>query len=181
MTQGPRAEPFVIGFVGRSGAGKTTLAAAVAAELVGRGRRVAALKDAHHGVDLDRPGKDTWRYREAGAQRVILRTAERWAVMAETQQGPASVEALLALAGDAEIILVEGFKREGAFPRIEVRRREASSEPPLFAREGREQLAAVATDFDEPAFAGAPRLDVNDPKAVADFIEGLASSSRLRA
>ena len=84
-----RKKPFAVGFIGRSGSGKTTLAEKVLAELVRRGRRVSAIKDAHHGIDLDRPGKDTWRYREAGASRVILRTAERWAVMSETPGGPA--------------------------------------------------------------------------------------------
>lgn len=173
---------FVIGFVGRSGAGKTTLATAVARELVRRGRRVAALKDAHHGIDLDRPGKDTWRYREAGAMRVILRTAERWAVMGETPGGAEPVGNLLALAGDAEIVLVEGFKHEGRFPRIEVRRRAASREPPLLgadaAPEARAGLVAVATDFEEPGFEGTPRLDVDDPAAVADFIEALERRER---
>ena len=170
-------QPFVIGFVGRSGAGKTTLASQVAKELVSRGWRVVALKDAHHGIDLDRPGKDTWRYREAGAMRVILRTAERWAVMSETPQGATPVEELLKLAGDAEIVLVEGFKHEGAFPRIEVRRQAVANEPPLFGsnapQEARAKLVAVATDFDEPEFVGTKKLDVNDPKAVADFIESM--------
>lgn len=174
MTQGKK--PFAVGFIGRSGSGKTTLSEKVLAELVRRGRRVAAIKDAHHGVDLDRPGKDTWRYREAGASRVILRTAERWAVMSETPEGPVSIEELISLAGEADIILIEGFKHEGSFPRIEVRRREAANEPPLAERGGLQNPpVAVATDFDEPGFEGIPRLSLNDPQAVADFIEDLMS------
>lgn len=171
--------PFALGFIGRSGSGKTTLAEKVLAELVRRGRKVAALKDAHHGIDLDRPGKDTWRYREAGASRVILRTAERWAVMAETPEKPASVDELIELAGDADILLIEGFKHEGSFPRIEVRRREAAGEPPLISCGGLDAPpVAVATDFDEPEFKGIPQLSVNDPQAVADFIEALIERSR---
>ena len=177
MTAASRsATPFVVGFIGRSGSGKTTLAEAVLRRLVARGWVVAALKDAHHGVDLDRPGKDTWRYREAGASRVVLRTAERWAVLVETPRAPASVEALIAETGEADIVLVEGFKHEGSFPRIEVRRRAAAAEPPL-ALEGA-QPAAVATDFEEPGLEGVPRLDVNDPDAVADFIEALLRAAR---
>ena len=80
-------KPFVMGFIGRSGSGKTTLAAAVLRILAARGWRVCAVKDAHHHIDLDTPGKDTWRYRESGASRVILRTPERWAVLTETPEG----------------------------------------------------------------------------------------------
>lgn len=169
------ARPFAVGFVGRSGSGKTTLASAVLRILAGRGWRVAALKDAHHQIDLDTPGKDTWTYREAGATRVILRTPERWAVMAETPAEPASIDDLLREAGDADFILVEGFKREGRFPKIEVRRSAAASAPPLIREIG--QVIAVASDFDEPEFAGLPHLDVNAPEAVADFIEALAKSA----
>ena len=179
MTQGKK--PFAVGFIGRSGSGKTTLSEKVLAELVRRGRRVAAIKDAHHGVDLDRPGKDTWRYREAGASRVILRTAERWAVMSETPEGPVSIEELISLAGEADIILIEGFKHEGSFPRIEVRRREAAKEPPLAERGGlKNPPVAVATDFEEPGFEGIPRLSLNAPQAVADFIEDLMSGETAR-
>lgn len=164
--------PFAVGFIGRSGSGKTTLASAVLAELVRRGWRVAAVKDAHHNIDLDRPGKDTWTYRTSGASRVILRTAERWAVMSETPECPAPIDDLLRETGDADLVLVEGFKHEGSFPKIEVRRRAAASAPPLARELG--PVAAVASDFEEPEFADTPALDVNDPAGVADFIESLA-------
>ena len=151
-------KPFVMGFIGRSGSGKTTLAAAVLRVLAARGWRVCAVKDAHHHIDLDTPGKDTWRYRESGASRVILRTPERWAVLT-----------------DADIVLVEGFKHEGSFPKIEVRRQAAADRPPLVQEfGGRINLAAAASDFDEPDFAGVPKLDINRPEETADFIEGLA-------
>lgn len=150
-------KPFVMGFIGRSGSGKTTLAAAVLRILAARGWRVCAVKDAHHHIDLDTPGKDTWRYRESGASRVILRTPERWAVLTETPEGAPGIDELLKETGDADIVLVEGFKHEGSFPKIEVRRQ-----------------AAAASDFDEPDFAGVPKLDINRPEETADFIEGLA-------
>ena len=138
-------KPFVMGFIGRSGSGKTTLAAAVLRVLAARGWRVCAVKDAHHHIDLDTPGKDTWRYRESGASRVILRTPERWAVLTETPDGAPGIDELLKETGDADIVLVEGFKHEGSFPKI-----------------------------DEPDFAGVPKLDINRPEETADFIEGLA-------
>ena len=116
--------PKTVGFVGFSESGKTTLATRVAAELTRRGFRVAALKDAHHGFDMDKPGKDSWRYREAGASQVIVRSDRRWAMLVETPEQP-SVEELLARFSDVDVILVEGFKNEGAFPKIEVRRRGA--------------------------------------------------------
>ena len=152
-------KPFVMGFIGRSGSGKTTLAAAVLRILAARGWRVCAVKDAHHHIDLDTPGKDTWRYRESGASRVILRTPERWAVLTETPEGAPGIDELLKETGDADIVLVEGFKHEGSFPKIEVRRQAAADRPPLM-REfgGRINLAAAASDFDEPDFAGNGRL-----------------------
>ena len=129
-------KPFIMGFIGRSGSGKTTLAAAVLRILAARGWRVCAVKDAHHHIDLDTPGKDTWRYRESGASRVILRTPERWAVLAETPEGAPGIDELLKETGDADIVLVEGFKQEGSFPKIEVRRQAAADRPPLMREFG---------------------------------------------
>ncbi|MFU0841695.1 MAG: MobB domain-containing protein [Burkholderia sp.] len=163
-------QPKTVGFIGFSGSGKTTLATAVAAELVRRGHRIAALKNAHHGMDIDRPGKDSWRYREAGAKQVIIRSDCRWAMLAETPEPP-SVDELLARFDGADIILVEGFKNEGSFPKIEVRRKAVSEGKPRLS-EGRGEVVAVASDWDEEG-TGVPRLDINDPSAVADFIEKL--------
>jgi DNA-binding LacI/PurR family transcriptional regulator len=86
-----------------------------------------------------------------------------------------TIDELLKETGDTDIVLVEGFKHEGSFPKIEVRRQAAADRPPL-VREfgGRINLAAAASDFDEPDFAGVPKLDINRPEETADFIEGLA-------
>lgn len=167
--------PFVVGFVGRSGVGKTTYAEAVVRILCGRGWRVGALKNAHHGFDMDKPGKDSWRYREAGAAAVLVRSDRRWALLAEAPESP-SVEALLDNFKNFDIVVVEGFKHEGSFPKIEVRRRSASQEPPLAT--DIPTLAAVAADFEEAAFPKAlPRLDLNEPAEAADFIETLMQRS----
>lgn len=159
-----------VGFVGFSGSGKTTLATQVAAELTRRGLRVAALKNAHHGFDMDKPGKDSWRYREAGASQVIVRTDHRWAMLVETPEQP-PVETLLAKFENVDVIIVEGFKNEGAFPKIEVRR-QAVSQGVTALSLTHSDIIAVASDWDEPG-TRVPRLDVNDPSAVADFITNL--------
>ena len=140
-------KPFVMGFIGRSGSGKTTLAAAVLRVLAARGWRVCAVKDAHHHIDLDTPGKDTWRYRESGASRVILRTPERWAVLTETPDGAPGIDELLKETGDADIVLVEGFKHEGSFPKIEVRRQAAADRPPLVQEFGGRVNQATLTSL----------------------------------
>ena len=158
--------PKTVGFVGFSESGKTTLATRVAAELTRRGFRVAALKDAHHGFDMD---KDSWRYREAGASQVIVRSDRRWAMLVETPDQP-SVEELLARFSDVDVILVEGFKNEGAFPKIEVRRRACEANPRLSLMH--DDVVAVASGFEGPD-ERVPRLDINDPAAVADFVVSL--------
>lgn len=162
--------PKTVGFIGFSGSGKTTLATQVAAVLTRRGLRVAALKDAHHGFDMDKPGKDSWRYREAGASQVIVRSDGRWAMLVETPT-QASVDALLTRFTDVDVILVEGFKNEGAFPKIEVRRRAVSASHPKLSLT-HDDVVAVATDETE-SDARVSRLDINDIDAVADFIETL--------
>ncbi len=157
----------VFGFVGYSGAGKTTLATAVTEILVCRGMRVAVLKDAHHHVDMDTPGKDTWRYRQSGAAQVMLRTPERWILQTETPQR-VDIEAVLNRFEGVDLILVEGFKNEGNFPKIEVLRKDQPKQAaPLYV--GCPDIVAVATDRVD--LSDAPVcLDVNDAEAVANFI-----------
>ena len=118
---------------------------------------------------MDKPGKDSWRYREAGASQVIVRSDRRWAMLVEMPEQP-SVEELLARFSDVDVILVEGFKNEGAFPKIEVRRRACEANPRLSLMH--DDVVAVASDFEEPD-ERVPRLDINDPAAVADFVVSL--------
>src|SRR5437763_10535306 len=111
----------IFGLVGRSGSGKTSLMVRLLPEFRRRGLTVSTIKHAHHGFDMDRPGKDSYRYREAGAQQVLIATAQRWALLTETPQ-PAALEELLAQLAPCDLVIVEGFRSEGTFPRIEVRR-----------------------------------------------------------
>jgi molybdopterin-guanine dinucleotide biosynthesis protein B len=158
-----------IGFIGYSNSGKTTLIEKLIPLLTARGLSVSAVKNAHHGFDMDRPGKDSYRYREAGASQVLIATSQRWALLTETPEAPAPLETLLAQLAPCDIVLVEGFKSEGHVPRIEVRRT-TSTEPPLFPRDA--NVVAVAADCPVPGAAerSIGVLDLNDPGAIAAFI-----------
>ena len=157
----------IFGFVGYSGSGKTTLATAVTEILSRRGFKVVALKDAHHNVDMDTPNKDTWRYRESGAAQVILRTPERWFMQTTTPEQP-DVMSLIKHFDASDFILIEGFKNEGNFPKIEVLRKEQPKVAPALYPTC-EEIVAVATDRDD--LIDVPSLlDVNDPEGVANFI-----------
>jgi molybdopterin-guanine dinucleotide biosynthesis protein B len=157
--------PKVIGIIGYSNSGKTTLIEKLIPHFRARGLAVSAIKNAHHGFDMDRPGKDSYRYREAGAGQVLICTAQRWALLTETPRRPASLEELLRQLAPCDLVIVEGFKSEGRIPRIEVRRR-GHTEPPLFP--GDPNVIAVAADH--ALDAALPILDLNDAATIARFI-----------
>ncbi len=164
----------VVGFAAYSGAGKTTLVEQVVALLKGRGLRVSVIKHAHHEFDIDRPGKDSWRHRQAGAYEVLIASSRRLALMRELDQpGAWQLEDLLdQLDPSVDWVLVEGFK-QGALPKIEVWRAEASGESPrpvLYPQDA--CIRAIATDdpdrLPEPTLL--PVLDLNDAAAVVAFL-----------
>jgi molybdopterin-guanine dinucleotide biosynthesis adapter protein len=112
----------IFGLAGWSGSGKTTLMTALIPELVSRGLTVSTLKHAHHAFDIDQPGKDSWRHRQAGAREVMISSQNRWALMHELRGAPeASFEDLARQMSPVDLLLVEGFKRH-AHPKIEVYR-----------------------------------------------------------
>jgi molybdopterin-guanine dinucleotide biosynthesis protein B len=154
-----------IGVIGYSNSGKTTLIESLIPLFQARGLKVSAIKNAHHGFDMDRPGKDSFRYREAGAGQVLVATALRWALLTETPQRPATLEELLVLLEPCDLVIVEGFKSEGHVPRIEVRRA-GESEVAIFPNDP--SVIAVASDL--PMHAPLPVLDLNAPAKIADFI-----------
>ncbi|MEC9432825.1 MAG: molybdopterin-guanine dinucleotide biosynthesis protein B [Pseudomonadota bacterium] len=155
----------VWGVTGWKNAGKTTLVERLVAELTGRGLAVSTLKHAHHGFDLDRPGADSFRHREAGAREVLIASGTRWALMRELRGEPEPpLDELLAQMAPVDLVITEGWKR-GPQPKVEVHR------PVL----GRELMAptdptvrAVAADAD--VITDRPVLPLNDVAAVADFI-----------
>jgi molybdopterin-guanine dinucleotide biosynthesis protein B len=158
-------ERKAIGFIGYSNSGKTTLIEKLVPRFRAQGLTVSAIKNAHHGFDMDRPGKDSHRYREAGAGQVLISTTERWALLTETPAGHATLEDLLAQLAPCDLVIVEGFKSEGRIPRIEVRRASVG-DPPIYPHDP--NVIAVATDFalDCPL----PVLDLNDADRIAAFI-----------
>jgi molybdopterin-guanine dinucleotide biosynthesis protein MobB len=158
----------VYGIVGWKNAGKTGLMERLVAEIAGRGLRVSTVKHAHHTFDIDQPGKDSHRHRQAGATEVLLASAHRWALMHENRGAPEPpLEALLALMAPVDLVLVEGYKRD-AHPKVEAFR--AVTGNPLIARDD-PTVRAVASDVEVPGLA-LPRFHLDDTRRVADFILG---------
>ncbi len=157
----------IYGIIGYKNAGKTSLVERLITEITGRGFSVSTVKHAHHAFDLDQPGKDTFRHRQAGARQVMLSTGARWVLMTELRgtEEPALAD-LLARMDKVDLILIEGYKRD-RHPKIEVHR--AVTRHPLIAP-GDDTVRAVACDT--LVAAGVPLLDLNDTGAVADFILG---------
>ena len=156
----------VVGIVGWSGAGKTTLLAKIIPLLVARGLRVATVKRAHHGFDVDTPGKDSHTHRAAGATEVLVASAKRWALMHENPvpQEPDLAD-LLERLSPADLVLVEGFK-SAALPKIEVHRA-ANGKPFLFPHDT--NIAALLHDGAPPE--GAPqRAYLDDRLAACAFV-----------
>jgi molybdopterin-guanine dinucleotide biosynthesis protein B len=175
MSERPHAAPPllpVIGFVGWSGSGKTTLISALIPMLSERGVRIAVLKHAHHGFDIDRPGKDSYRVREAGAVQVLVASRDRWALMAEETGRGLAEPPLAELLGrfdpqKVDLVLAEGFSTE-AYPKIEVYRAERGEPPKCWPHDP--DLIALATDSPPPGPARVPILGLNDPATVAEFV-----------
>ena len=170
----------VFGLAGWSGSGKTTLLVNLLPVLVGRGLRVSTLKHAHHGFDVDKPGKDSYAHRAAGATEVMISSANRFALMHELRSAPEpTVEELIAHMTPVDLLLIEGFKAH-AHDKMEVHR-PALGKPLLAA----EDATYVAVASDAPiAGLRIPRIDLNDVEAIADFIVahcGLARTPRRAA
>lgn len=161
----------VIGFVGSSGSGKTTLIAGVIPVLTRAGLRVAVMKHARHGFDMDRPGKDSFRAREAGAAQVLVASRDRWVLMGETLprvEEPAFQELLGHFDPRAiDLVLAEGFASE-VYPKIEVYRPALGQPPKRWP--GDASVCAVATDHLLAVAAPVVRLDLNSPALVAEYI-----------
>jgi molybdopterin-guanine dinucleotide biosynthesis protein B len=155
----------IFGLAGWSGSGKTTLLTAVIPELVARGFAVSTIKHAHHAFDIDQPGKDSWRHREAGAREVMVASARRWAVMHELRgAAEPTLEDLVARMSPVDLLLVEGWKHH-PHPKIEVYRPSLGKEL-LYP----EDPHVIAIASDEAIAAPIPLLPLGDAGAVAAFI-----------
>lgn len=161
--------PPVLGFAAFSGTGKTTLLLKLIPRLRAEGLRVGLIKHAHHGFDIDHPGKDSHELRIAGASPVLIASSIRRAVITErpVPRDPVLAEELACFAdADVDMVLVEGFKRE-RFPKIELHR-PALGKPLLFPDD--RSIIAVATDAPLPEKPAIPVLDLNQTDEIAKFI-----------
>lgn len=156
----------IYGVTGWKNAGKTGLVTRLVAEFTARGLRVSTVKHAHHTADIDQPGRDSYRHREAGAAEVILATPHRWALMHELRgEGEPQLADLLAHLSPVDLVLVEGFK-DAPHPKVEAYR--AETRHPLLAGVNA-TVRAVASDVALPGL-DVPVIDLDDSAAIADFI-----------
>ncbi len=156
----------VFGLAGWSGSGKTSLLIRLLPEFNKRGIKVSTIKHAHHRFDVDQPGKDSWRHREAGATEVLISSANRWALMHENHSdGEAGLTELIARLSPVDLVLVEGFKNE-PHDKLEVYR--AALGKPLLQTND-QHIIGVAADSELPDLP-VTRLELNDTGSIADFI-----------
>jgi molybdopterin-guanine dinucleotide biosynthesis protein B len=155
----------LFGFAGWSGSGKTTLIEKLIPRFVGHGLSVSLIKHAHHRFDVDRPGKDSYRHREAGCREVMLVSDVRWALLNELRGAPEpTLEECIARMSPCDLLLVEGYKRD-ALPKLETWRK-ANAKP--FLHPDDPQIVAMACD--EEVDVPLPRYSLDDAEGIADFI-----------
>ncbi len=156
----------IIGLAGWSGSGKTTLLAKIIPRLVARGYTVSTVKHAHHGFDVDTPGKDSHTHRMAGATEVLVASGRRWALMHELRdRAEPTIYELLQRMSPVDFVLIEGFKA-ALHARIEVYRKEVGK-PPFHPQNP--QVAGIVSDTPFPD-AGKPVVDINDVEGVVELI-----------
>lgn len=158
----------VLGFAAYSGTGKTTLLVRLLPLLKAEGLRVAMIKHAHHDFDIDKPGKDSYELRKAGADQMLIASDRRWALMTETNEGAnPRLEDLIGRLNldECDLVLVEGF-RHVAFAKIELHRPSLGKD---LIYPDDTNIIAVASDEKIPT-ADLPWLNLNDPQEIADYI-----------
>lgn len=163
----------VFGIAGHSGMGKTTLLEYILPELKARGLTVSLIKHSHKDLDIDHPGKDSYRLREAGCQELLLMGRSRWALMHEMrEEDEPPLAHMLSKLEACDLVLIEGFK-QGDFPKLEVWRSEVGK-PPLWPT--LPSVEAIATDG-TMHISGKPALALSDISGIADFICKHAAAS----
>ena len=171
----------IVAVSGKKQSGKTTLLEKLTVLLRERGLRVGVVKNDHHGFDMDQPGKDTWRLKQAGAAATLIVGPERVGLVLDTPERPSLEEAAEAWLGGMDLVLAEGFSRSGV-PKVEVFRSGAHDEPLLGPEDG---LLALATDDPDHAAvravreAGIPVFGLDDAASLADLLlAGLLSNGK---
>ena len=160
------------GFAGYSGSGKTTLIEQVIPLLVQRGLRISLVKHAHHAFDVDKPGKDSYRHRQAGATEVMLTSAKRWVLMHEIgDRAEPELPEQLSRMSECDIVLVEGFKKQ-PIPKLEIHR-QSHGAPFLFTEDP--NIIGIATD--EQIDTRLPQFALGDYDTIAEFV--VANAAQL--
>ncbi len=155
----------VFGITGYSGSGKTTLLEKLIPRFVARGLKVSLIKHAHHGFDVDKPGKDSYRHRQAGAREVMLVSDQRWVLMHEMRGAEeTTLAAQVALLSPCDLVLIEGYK-SSEVAKLEVHR-PANGKPLIYP--GGSNIVAVASDA--RLELDVPWLDLDDAAAISEFI-----------
>ncbi len=155
----------IFGFAGWSGSGKTTLVKAVIPALIERGLKISTIKHTHHNFDIDRPGKDSFEHRAAGAHEVVITGAARWALLHENRGEPEPhINAMLSRMSPVDLVIIEGFKSY-AHPKMEVYRPEVGK--PIICADDPSVVAVASTMKLDVTI---PQLDLNDVEAIAEFV-----------
>lgn len=161
--------PPVVSIVAKSGTGKTTLLEKLIAEMKQRGYKVGAIKHDAHRFDIDYEGKDSWRLTRAGADTMLISSAQKLAMVKQhsVEEEPSLAESVAAYCHDVDIVLTEGFKRS-PMPKIEVHRRQRSEK--LLCRDEEYDATLIAVASDSPLEVDVPLYDINDAEGLCDLI-----------
>jgi molybdopterin-guanine dinucleotide biosynthesis adapter protein len=163
----PMRTPRIIGLAGWSGSGKTTLITRLIPLLTARGVTVSTIKHAHHGFDIDKPGKDSYEHRNAGATEVLVASGNRWALMHELRGArEPDLRELLTKLAPVDLVIVEGFKQTTPV-KIEVHRPSLGK---AYLYPNDPAVAAVASDVPVPPPSTIPTLALDDIETIADFV-----------
>jgi molybdopterin-guanine dinucleotide biosynthesis adapter protein len=155
----------IFGFAGYSGSGKTTLIEKLIPRFTQRNLKVSLIKHAHHTFDVDKPGKDSYRHRQAGCTEVMVTSSRRWVLMNELRGAPEpDLNQLIERMSDCDLLLVEGFKRE-SIAKMEVYRASVG-EPTIYPHDA--NVVAIASDA--RVDSRLPQFDINDDGAIAKFV-----------
>ncbi|ABA89981.1 molybdopterin-guanine dinucleotide biosynthesis protein MobB [Syntrophotalea carbinolica DSM 2380] len=171
--------PAIVSIAAKSGTGKTTLVVKLIAELKQRGYKVGAIKHDAHNFSMDREGKDSWRFTQAGADTMMVTSKEKLAIIKQNpdQQEPPVRESITRYFGDMDIVITEGFKKND-FPKIEVHRKERS--PRLLYRDDSYDSTLIAVASDSPLQLDVPVFELDDALSICDFIEERFLSDRRK-
>ena len=157
--------PAIFSIVGHSGSGKTTLVVKLVQALSVQGLRIATIKHAHHSVELDTPGKDSYRYKAAGAAMSMLLTRDALQLVADARTEREPAQLVAHFMGDADLVLAEGFSH-AAGDKIEVIRHACQKPPRCILEDG---LIAVVTDMDE-IYPQLPHFGLDDIAGICQFM-----------